>query len=99
MQANAADLELYAFADELVDVQLVLLNQEEGLFIIKCRCRSIRSGMKQVEHMIGIDFFRRELADTFLKGRRPLTKTEWDAIGVLDWQCTWLLCFREPFAK
>jgi hypothetical protein len=30
LQANAADLELYAFADELVDVQLVLLNHEEA---------------------------------------------------------------------
>ena len=41
---------------------------------------------------IGVDCCRREFVDTFLKQRRPMSEQQWAAIGVLDWQATYLIC-------
>ena len=69
-----------------------LQNQPEGLFLLKVKCKSVRSAHQQVDHLIGLDFNRREIIDTFVKGRRPLDQAQWDAIGIVDWQCTWCIC-------
>ena len=68
-----------------------LNHQCSGLFIVQATVHGRRVG-KVAGHFIGVDCDRRELIDTFLKGRRPLCAREWLAIGVLDWQATYLIC-------
>ena len=68
-----------------------LQHQRSGLFIVQASVQGRRAG-KIVGHYIGIDCDRRELIDTFLKGRRPMCEKEWLAIGVRDWQATFLIC-------
>ena len=68
-----------------------LQHQRSGLFVISATVNSRRSG-KVAGHFIGIDCCRREFIDTFLKQRRPMSEQQWAAIGVLDWQATYLIC-------
>ena len=66
-------------------------HQRSGLFVIQATVNSRRSG-KVAGHYIGVDCCRREFVDTFLKQRRPMSEQQWAAIGVLDWQATYLIC-------
>ena len=65
--------------------------EDKDFGIIKATVNSRRSG-KVAGHYIGIDCCRREFIDTFLKQRRPMSEQQWAAIGVVDWQATYLIC-------
>ena len=76
----------------------LLREQRVGLFMVQAKVRSQRS-VKYVSHYVGIDFNRRELIDPYLQQRRPLNEQQWKLVGVVDWQCTYLLCERLPGKK
>jgi hypothetical protein len=69
--------------------------QDRGLFLIQATTRSVRSRSKRVKHFVGLDCDRREFVDTYVSTRRAMTAEEWERIGVVDWQQTYVLCRLE----
>ncbi len=71
-----------------------LRTQNAGLWLIQARTRSTRSRYQIIRHIIGVDFDSGTFVDTLIKTRRPINKHEWELIGVIDWQQTFVICTR-----
>ena len=44
----------------------------------------------------GIDFWKREIVDSFISTRRPLVEDEWRRIGIVTWQATYFIAVITP---